>query len=713
MSPVKKEILRKEIVDLLEKDIIEECESPYGAPVVLIPKPNNQFRLRIDYRKLNEVTVPDTYPLPRIDGLLQEAKHTEYISTIDLKSGYHQVNDNPADRDKTTFVCPFGTYRFKRMPFGLKNAPATFQRLMDIFRRGLPVLAYLNDIIIMSPTFEQHLADLEAVFKRLMDFKTDASNYALGAVLLQGEDKEEHPVEFSSRLLNPAERNYSTTEREALAVVWALNKFRGYIDGASITVASDHQPLRWLMKLKSPTGRLARWALQLQSFTLNMEYIPGKSNMVADMLSRPACHEENELCEVCTVVIDVPSRSPKEIRDEQMKDEELVKIISCLEDPDKNVNYVNWDERGYLMNQGVLFRYAPDSESEEAQLVVPSHERTLILKNHHDAPMAGHYGTEGTNTRLAKNYYWTGMREYITDFVKNCPGCIKYKASNQMPSGLLQTPVPAQRFETLAIDLFGRLPDSENGKRWILIIEDCTTKWVELFALPNATAKECAITLIEEVLLRYGIPRRLISDNGTQFMSAVMQQICYLLNIHQSLIPVYHPQANPVERKNRDLKPRLAILVQDKHDSWSEKLPFIRFALNTAAAVAEWYGYRTVACFVTVVIQIDNFVPEITLYLKKFAKFSTQNREVVEEQQDSRKFYADKKRKAVPTYQPGEHVFVASHPLSNAAQGRSAKLMPRRDGPYVILTHRSPPSYEIASLDNPGEPLGVYPTPLL
>ncbi|GFV41199.1 retrovirus-related Pol polyprotein from transposon 17.6 [Trichonephila clavipes] len=98
-----------------------------------------------------------------------------YISTIDLKSGYHQVNVNPADRDKTAFVCPFGTYRFKRMPFGLKNSPATFQRLMEIFRRGLPVLAYLDDIIIMSLTFEQHLADLEAVFKRLMDFKLRAN----------------------------------------------------------------------------------------------------------------------------------------------------------------------------------------------------------------------------------------------------------------------------------------------------------------------------------------------------------------------------------------------------------------------------------------------------------------------------------------------------------------------------------------------------------
>ncbi|GFX57034.1 retrovirus-related Pol polyprotein from transposon 17.6 [Trichonephila clavipes] len=93
-----------------------------------------------------------------MDDLLQEAKHSAYISTIDLKSGYHQVNVNPADRDKITFVCPFGTYRFKRMLFGFKNVPATFQRVMDIFRRGLPVLEYLND-----PTIEQHLVDLEAV----------------------------------------------------------------------------------------------------------------------------------------------------------------------------------------------------------------------------------------------------------------------------------------------------------------------------------------------------------------------------------------------------------------------------------------------------------------------------------------------------------------------------------------------------------------------
>ncbi|GFV86059.1 hypothetical protein TNCV_670561 [Trichonephila clavipes] len=226
LSPNRKEHLRKEIDNLLAHNIIEECESPYAAIVVLVPKSNGTVRLCIDYRKLNAITIPDKYPLPLMDVLLHDAKSTAFMSTLDLKSGYHQVEVNPADQDKTAFVCPFGTFRYKRMPFGLRNAQQPFSVLWTSF----PFI-----------------------------IRTDASSYALGAVLLQGESPtDEQPVEYASRLLSSAEKNYSTTEREALAIVWALNKFRGYIEGTEITVASDHQPLKWLMNLTSPTGRLAR-----------------------------------------------------------------------------------------------------------------------------------------------------------------------------------------------------------------------------------------------------------------------------------------------------------------------------------------------------------------------------------------------------------------------------------------------------------------------
>ncbi|GFX68488.1 hypothetical protein TNCV_2431951 [Trichonephila clavipes] len=328
MNPSKKEILKREIDRLLAEGIIEECESPYASPVVLIPKPNGTFRLCIDYRKLNEIAVADTYPLPRMDDLLHQAKLTPFMSTLDLRAGYHQVKVHVEDQDKTAFVCPFGTYRYLRMPYvkylgfwitqkGIEVDPEKVASILDIpppknVKEGFDqqnAFQTLKNCLTTPPVLKQADGTQPYIIR------TDASNYALGAVLLQGEGSDEHPIEYASRLLTPAERNYSTTEREALAVVWALKKFRGYIEGTEITVASDHQPLKWLLSFKSPTGRLARRALEIQSFNLKVQYISRKANVVVDMLSRPVTQEEESFCEANNITIaDMPTRSCKDMR---------------------------------------------------------------------------------------------------------------------------------------------------------------------------------------------------------------------------------------------------------------------------------------------------------------------------------------------------------------------------------------------------------------
>ncbi|GFX34620.1 transposon Tf2-11 polyprotein [Trichonephila clavipes] len=294
------------------------------------------------------------------------------------------------------------------------------------------------------------------------------------------------------------------------------------------------------------------------------------------------------------------------------------------------------------MNQGILYRYVPEADSAEAQLVIPTAERELIMQRHHNDPMAGHYG-------------------------EKCPECARFKATNQKPAGLLRTPVYSKEFEVIAIDLFGPLPQTDPGKQWIFIVEDCATKWVELFALSKASARQCATTLIEEVFIRHGIPRRIISDNGTQFVSAVLQKIRFTLNIIQNLIPVYSPQSNPVERKNRDLKPRLAILVGEDHSNWHTKLPVIRFTMNTT--VCDTTGHtptyllfgrelRTiddVGQDFKSVVHNDNFVAEITPYLKRFATITEDIRERIETKQDQRKMQYDKNRRPV-YYSPGDKV---------------------------------------------------------
>ncbi|KAF8785780.1 Transposon Tf2-9 polyprotein like [Argiope bruennichi] len=455
--------------------------------------------------------------------------------------------------------------------------------------------------------------------------RTGASSYVLGAVLTRGESTEEHVIEYASRLLIPAEPNYSNTERGALAVVWALEKFRGYVENQEIIIAFDHQPLKWLMSIKSPSGRLARWALQIQSFNLKIEYTPGKTNVLADMLSRPTNLNEDVPCGVFAISADFPVRRLRDIREEQLKDEDLKKIIDCFE-----------------------------KKTEEAQLVVPIQERERVLQEYHDAPTAGHYGAEVTYNKVTCRYYFPGMRKYIVEYVENYPDCNRYKPSNQTPTGLLRTSVYAQRFETLAIDLFGPLPETSFGKKWIFLVEDTSTKCMELFALKEATSVNWAKSLVEEVLLRYGLPRRIISDNCSQFRSQT----------------------------------RLAILVRDEHDTWDEKPPTIRFALNTAkcettnhtAAYLQFGGELRTTDDVThdlkTLVDNDNFVAEITPYLKRFARLTAEIKDHVEQKQDKRKACYDRCR-----------IQVFNKP---------------------VVTNLSPTMYDIADPAKPDEGLATY-----
>ncbi|XP_050559306.1 uncharacterized protein LOC126912218 [Spodoptera frugiperda] len=161
----------------------------------------------------------------------------------------------------------------------------------------------IKSLLVSAPILRQ--ADASKPFVLC----TDSSAYCIGAVLMQGEGHDEQPVEYASRLLTSAERNYSTTEREALAVVWALGKFRGYVKSAKVIVRTDYQPLGWLMGQRSPSGRLARWAPMLREFDLSIEYTPRRSQVVAGTISRPVSAGDQDECDLCMISIDRPERS--------------------------------------------------------------------------------------------------------------------------------------------------------------------------------------------------------------------------------------------------------------------------------------------------------------------------------------------------------------------------------------------------------------------
>ncbi|GFW50454.1 retrovirus-related Pol polyprotein from transposon 17.6 [Trichonephila clavipes] len=312
---------------MLRDGTICPINSPYASPVVLTRKKNDlppdspeAYSFAIDYRKLNGITKYHRYPLPVIDDLLTNIPHTGVMSTLDLRSGFFQLAISPKDIEKTAFITRNGTFAFLRMPFRLSGVAPNFQKAIDIILKpviGRFVSVYMDDVIITSPSFKDHLDHLNQWV-------------GIGAVLQQNQK----PIAFASRTLNKAERNYTVTERECLAVIWALNKFKTYFGPLPVKVITDHAALTKLTNGKNLSSRMIRWALKLSEFNMEWEHRPGVQNVVADLLSRNPVDSIEESQISCATLRALAINSREQFIREQREDPELGHIYRYLENPD-------------------------------------------------------------------------------------------------------------------------------------------------------------------------------------------------------------------------------------------------------------------------------------------------------------------------------------------------------------------------------------------
>ncbi|GFU95212.1 hypothetical protein TNCV_4139961 [Trichonephila clavipes] len=254
MSPRQIEILKSEVNKMLELKIIEPGESDFTSPLILVEAQGKEARLCIDYRRLKKVTRTQFFPLPNIEELLEKVSAAKYISILDLTRGYWQIPLSFRALRYASFVITFGTFKPLRLPFGLKNAPYYFSRLMANLLRNCEYFAvpYLDDIAIFSLSWDDHLNHLKDVFYRLRSAKLhikvskcqfaqayvkylghlcNASNLGIGVVLSQVCENEEHPIMFLSKTLSLAEQKYSTTEKECAAIIFAVQKLKCYLEG--------------------------------------------------------------------------------------------------------------------------------------------------------------------------------------------------------------------------------------------------------------------------------------------------------------------------------------------------------------------------------------------------------------------------------------------------------------------------------------------------
>jgi transposase InsO family protein len=817
-----------EVTKMLEHGVVQPSSSPWSSPIVMVKKKDGSWRFCVDYRKLNSVTHQDAYPLPRIDATLDSLSGAAYFTTLDLASGYWQVEVEEQDKEKTAFSTPKGHFEFNVMPFGLTNAPATFQRLMECVLAGLTgeqCLIYLDDIVVFSKTFEEHIARLTNVFQALRqadltlklskcdfaqrevkylghivsaagvrpdptkieavstypvpnnvkelrqflglanyyrrfvadysnvaaplhklltkengfhwdsncqsafdelknrlvsppilafpDFKekfvlyTDASDSAIGGVLSQIQEGKERVIAYWSRQLQKAERNYSTTEKEALAAVAAIKEFYPYLYGFHFTLVTDHNPLTSLRGLKDIGGRLTRWMIYLQQFNFQFEYKPGKSHGNADTMSRRPATEN-----IVTIVHQLEI-NPDDMSRAQLADENLAPVIKALkEEKPLPTNSAPGLRKAFIRN-GLLYRkfQLSSSSSAKTQLVIPSNMKATILQQLHDNN--GHLGLRKTTESVKERFYWPGYEQEIEKWVRECQQCQQRNAPQPKPQAPLGTIRANRPFEKVSWDIMGPLPTSSKGKKYILVVTDIFSKWVEAFALHSTDTETLATVLFNEVICRYGVPASLHSDQGANLTSQVISSLCKCLGIDRTQTTAYHPQGNgQVERFNRTLEAMLAKIVKENQRDWDQHIPKVLLAYRTALHESTGYSPyrvnfgRSPSLPVDVMLgtvplpregeekEIPEFVEEINHSLKGVFD---DVRQKLNETHRKNKVRHDKKS-AGSNLTVGDRVWLY---VPAVKQGRTRKLSSLWRGPYTVIDRVGAVTYRIQLIGSP------------
>nr|GEX71097.1 hypothetical protein [Tanacetum cinerariifolium] len=360
------------------------------------------WRVCIDYRKLNEATQKDHFPLPFTDQMLERLAGNQYYCFLDGFSGYFQIPIDPKDQEKTTFTCPYGTFAYRRMPFGLCNAPGMFQRCMmaifhDMIEKTMEV--FMDDFSVFRNSFQSCLSHLEKMLK---------SDFAIGAVLGQRQDKHFKPIHYASKTMTEAESKYTTTEKEMLAVVYAFEKFRSYLILNKGIVYTDYSALKYLFAKKDSKARLLRWVLLLHEFTFKVVDTKGAENLAADHLSRLENPHQNVF-------------NPKEIN-ESLPLEQLNLVSTCgNQSTSWFADFANYhtgnfivkgmssqqkskffkDIKHYFWDDPYLFKIYAD---QIIRRCVSGQEAIDILKACHSGPTRGHRGPNYTARKTAGDH---------------------------------------------------------------------------------------------------------------------------------------------------------------------------------------------------------------------------------------------------------------------------------------------------------------------
>ena len=557
--------------------------------------------------------------------------------------------------------------------------------------------------------------------------QTDASAVGAGAVLHQKNDQGKlQVVSYASWLFSQTQRRYTTTERELLALILATRKWKPYLRSSKFIAETDHQALQGYMKLEDPYGKIARWVAELVQFDFTIKYIKGSDNDVADALSRTGeeyeVPTENILIasyitgglnidsilfsieEESYLNLDYSLPSDKEWRDEINKDPDFGPMFEYivtgrLPSKDKSKDEAHQDDEAlnilrtsnlyFVDKEGILFhRYKGDNILK----CVPRKFRRLVLAECHDSIWAGaHFGRDKTMQKIISKYYFRRMREYVDYYCRTCVSCGNSKPKTHavdLPLGVIEARYPG---DMISIDLWEAGVTSSSGNVYILTVIDGFSKFAYAVPIRNKKAETVAETLYSRVLINIGMPNRIHSDLGPEFVNSTMKKLCEIFFIRKSGTTTYHPQGNAyAERIHRFFRNALTIFVRRDQRDWDKLInPLIMTyndtphdALN-GKSPAEVHLGRSLNTISTDNHLIDfsnldkrHYVDRLTL---AFARIQKEISESMLRKLEERRTSLES---SPILFQVGDRIDVLVQTLP--AEVQSVKLFPRWKGPYIV-----------------------------
>lgn len=720
-SPEKKKLIDEAIASLLENDIIEPSSSPTSCPVLLV-KQKNKWRFCVDYRNLNLSTVPDRYPLQRPDDVFEALGGSTLFSALDAVKGYHQLPIVPADRWKTAFSCHRGLYNYKRIPFGLRGAPAYFQRFMDTLLGSLrwrSAMVYLDDIVIFSRTLKEHLEALDILLQRARDcglkFDPAKCHFALRSITLLGRRVCAAGVgvlEDRALLINklPLPKTFAELHHQ----LGIFGHYRSFIARYGEIARPLQKRLEGTKYRKKVAGRSTVERLDGSTFDPKREALELTEDEIAaiqslkdklvaaTLLAFPdfrrrfflyidasrqafaaAVHQQTLklLPRADAVALPLLTSEDTDMLKQSQREDSLWGTIICDLENGK-------PRQGYAMVDGLLTYAAEDL------ICLPRATAVRVLKRAHSDC---HWGFAKTLAAVAAEYYHPSLAELTRSFVKYCAHCLSTKVRPRI--GEMNEPErsPTVPFEVISFDDMQGLPEVD-GSDACLILLDLFTKTVLFRPVKKSASSSDFMSHLDDQLLRRGWrPRVIITDNDKRFIGTVAQAWANRIGAEFQTTVAYHHQANPVERYVQTAKDALRRLTKDGGiRSWVAALPALELSINSTPNISTGYAPFDLL-YITHPRLLDYLLEHegISGADERLAFAEARVRQAVEANMKAReeqRLRYNRRHQPIPKLSEGDLVWVRTKDRPLRAARENNTLEPPLEGPFkvdkIISRHR-------------------------